>query len=214
MLLALAGFILAGVPITCSAIRARRAQGLYAQWMEYEAPPHMVIYEEDPAAAAQLLSTGGGYFVMPDTEDKPPLTTETPVAHFPPEAKGLQAKIPGGCAFLHWLRRQDDESLVFVSLQLGPGDPAKRSTRTITFTPYKLTAAATASPAPAGSPYIMHLGRTDALRILAGQRDVGDASHLTLTYFKNGRPGTLHGVLQPEGTVILSPSRVTAPPPR
>src|SRR5688500_7226760 len=102
-LLALAVLVLVGIPITYNAIRARRAPGLYAQWMEYEPPPHMVVSEGNPPAAAQHLPTGGGYFVMPDTEDRPPLTTETPVAHFPPQAKGLQAKIPGACAFLHWL---------------------------------------------------------------------------------------------------------------
>jgi hypothetical protein len=200
--------LLAGIPILCNTLRAHRARALHAQWMEYEPPPNTVVYEEEPAAAAQLLATGGGYFVIPDSDDKPPLTSETPVAHFPPQAKGLQALVPGGCAFLHWLRRQDDETLVFVSLQLGPGDPATRSTRTLTFTPYKVSSASTrGAPTPAGTPYVIRLGRSDLLRVLAGQRDLGDAAHFTIDFSRNGRPGTIHGVLQPDGNIIISPTR-------
>ena len=208
--LIVAVLVVAGIPITCRWVHAHRARGLYAQWMEYEPPASMVVYEEEPAAAAQLLSAGGGYFVMPDAQDKPPLTSDTPVAHVPPNARKLQSHALGGCAFLHWLRRQDDEALIFVSLQLGPGDPAKRSTRTVTFTPFKVTTPE-AGPAPAGAPYVIHLGASDLLRVLAGQRDVGDASHFTVNYVRNGRPGTIHGVLQADGTVALSPLRVLPP---
>jgi hypothetical protein len=206
--LTFAALLLAGIPILCNSLRAHRDSALHAQWMEYEPSPGTIAYEEEPIQAAQLLATGNGYFVIPDSEDNPPLTSETPVAHFPPQAKGLQSLIPGGCAFLHWLRRQEEESLVFVSLQLGPGDPAKRSTRTLTFTPYKISSASTrTAPRPAGPPYIMHLTRADLVRVLAGQRDLGDTAHFTIDLFKNGRPGTLHGILQPDGNVLISPTR-------
>jgi hypothetical protein len=208
MLILLSGLVLGTISFTCSTIRARRAQGLYARWMDYEPPGHMIVYEEDPAAAAQLLTTPD-YFVISGGEDKPPLTPETPVAHFPPQAQTIQRRIPGGCAFLHWLRRQDDEPLVFVSLQLCPGDPDKRSTRAVSFTPYKFIGAAApiSSPPPAGPAYSLHLRATDILRVFAGQRDVGDAAHFTIAYVKNGRPGMIHGVLQPDGTVAISALR-------
>jgi hypothetical protein len=212
-LIVLAGLMLIIIPLSCIALRARRAEGLYAQWIEYEPPPHMVVYEEEPAAASQLLRSGGGYFLMPGSGGKPPLTSETPVAHFPPNAKALQSQVPGGCAFLHWLRRRDEESLVLVSLQIGPGEPAKRSTRTVSFAPFKVPSAGAAGPpSPAGTAYVIHLNRSDALRVFAGQRDVGDTSHFTLNYVKNGRTGTIHGILQPNGTITMSPTRAAMSP--
>jgi hypothetical protein len=203
---------LVSLPLVCSTIRARRAQGMYSRWMEYEPPGHLVIYEEDPGAAAQLLATPG-YFVMPGGEDKPPMTPDTPVAHFPPQAAAIQKRIPGGCAFLHWLRRQDEEPLVFVSLQLCPGDSAHHSTRAVSFTPYMLNSGAPAekTPSPTGPPYLLHLGVSDALRVFAGQRDVGDAAHFTIAYVKNGRPGMIHGNLQPDGIVAISSSQSQPP---
>jgi hypothetical protein len=97
-------------------------------------------------------------------ENKPPLTLDTPVAHFPAHAAAIQKRIAGGCAFLHWLRRQDEEPLVFVSLQLCPGDPAQRSTRAVSFTPYKLTNGAQPDKTPlrAGAPYLLHLSVSDS----------------------------------------------------
>src|SRR5947208_1790590 len=79
-LIVLAGLVLFGVPLVYSALQARRAEGLYARWIEYEPPRNMVVYEEDRAAAAQLLASGGGYFAMTGAED------ENPVAFFPPNA--------------------------------------------------------------------------------------------------------------------------------
>jgi hypothetical protein len=201
---------LVSLPFVCSTIRARRAQGMYSRWMEYEPPGHLVIYEEDPGAAAQLL-TAPDYSVLAGGEDKPPLTPDTPVAHFPAQAAAIQKRIPGGCAFLHWLRRQDEEPLVFVSLQLCPGDSAKRSTRAVSFTPYKLTAPSEKTPLPAGAPYFLHLGVSDTLRVFAGQRDVGDAAHFTIAYVKNGRPGTIHGLLQPDGAIAMASSQSLPP---
>ena len=131
------------------------------------------------------------------------------MAHFPAQAATIQRRIPGGCAFLHWLRRQDQEPLMFVSLQLCQGDPAHRSTRAVSFTPYKLNSGAPPekAPLPAGAPYLLHLGVSDTLRVFAGQRDVGDAAHFTIAYVKTGRPGMIHGVLQPDGSVAISSSQ-------
>lgn len=204
-----------GAPITCSTLRSRRAERLHAQWMEYEPPPDLVVYEEEPDAAARLLATGdGGYFILPGSEDKPPLTTQTPVAHFPPNARTLQKLVPGGCAFLHWLRHGDEEVLILVSLQLAPGDPTRRTTRAVTLTPFKVSGLGgnDAKPPPAcGLPFVFPLSITDTLRVFAGQRDVGDTSHFTVSFTRTGRRGTLHGLLEADGTVSLSLSRTHSP---
>lgn len=215
-LIAVVALMLAGFPYACSKYRASRAERLHAEWMEYEPPADLVVYEEDRAEAARLLAAGDGHFVLPGAEDKPPLMAgETPVAHFPPHATALQKRIPGGCAFLHWLRGPDAETLVLVSIGLVPGNPAARSTRGVSFTAYKLdpsTAANKKPPAAAGAAYVVPLGPDDVFRVRAGRRDVGDATHFTIAWERNGRPGTLHGIMQPDGTIVMRPSRSSFTP--
>jgi hypothetical protein len=219
LLLGLGVAFLVGVPYAFVTVRGWRAESLHARLMEYEPPANMVVYEEEPNAAADLVARGGGgYAVLPGGEDKPPLSTETPVAHFPPESEALRKRIPGGCAFLHWLRAGDREPLVLVSVQLGPGDAAKRSTRTVSFTPYLIDAGTVGRggppPTPAGAPHVVHLTAKETFRVFAGQRDVGDSAHFSIEYVKGGRPATLHGVLQQDGSVGLSTVRKELEPPR
>jgi hypothetical protein len=217
--------LLIGVPYACSTLRAWRARALHAKWMEYEAPQGQVVYEEDPAAAADLIARGGGgYFVLRAGDDgsaaavAAETSAEFPVVHFPPDAAALRARIPGGCAFLHWLRAGELETLVYVSLRLGPADAGDATGRTVVLTPYRVdaddAARGGAAPSPAGAPVIVHLKARDRLRVFAGQRDVGDAAHFAIEYVKADRGGTIHGVLNRDGSVGLSTDRTELEPVR
>src|SRR5438067_1924128 len=85
-LLIVACLVLAvGVPYACSALRTRKAETQHAKWMEYQAPPHQVVYEEEATAAATLLADPQqGYFTLGEGDQPAASSTEGPVAHFPP----------------------------------------------------------------------------------------------------------------------------------
>jgi hypothetical protein len=61
-------------------------------------------------------------------------------------------------------------------------------------------------PAPSpGEPGNLRLDYRNQLRVFAGQADPADASHFTVAYDLDGRPGVIDGWLKPEGSVQLEP---------
>jgi hypothetical protein len=61
---------------------------------------------------------------------------------------------------------------------------------------------------------VIHLPRNDVFRVFAGQRDLGDTTHFTIPYVRNGKPGALHGGLLSDGNVATSPTRSAIPSPK
>lgn len=60
-------------------------------------------------------------------------------------------------------------------------------------------------PASPGEPGTLRVDYRDQLRVFAGQPDPADASHFTIPYDLDGRPGILDGWLKPDGSVQLEP---------
>ena len=78
-----------------------------------------------------------------------------------------------------------------------PGDSDGRVTYTV-----RSDKARSGSTLSGGEPQTLHRSH---LRVLAGQPDPADASHFTIPYVLNGKPGVIDGYLRANGRVMLEP---------